>query len=149
MPQLVVESVLPCTPQELWEFHASAEALMALTPTNRRVEVLSEDLAVRDGALHILRVRQFGIPLVWHARISEVDPPRGFVDTAERSPFAYWRHHHEFLPHPEGALLRDTVMYQLPFGPLGMIADWLFVRRDLETMFAFRHKHTQELLTQK
>ncbi len=149
MPQLVFESVLPCSPQLLWEFHASADALKALTPTNRRVEVLSDDLAVRDGALHIIRVRQFGIPLVWHARISEVDPPHGFVDTAERSPFTFWRHHHEFLAHPDGAMLRDTVLYDLPLGPIGMIGDWLFVRRDLNAMFAYRHRRTRELLTQK
>ena len=147
MPRLLFETPLPCSPERLWEFHSSADALALLTPPSRKVEVLGGDLQVRQGALHVIRVRQFGVPIVWHARIVECEPPARFVDVAERSPFAFWRHEHAFLPHPGGSLLRDTVEYRLPFGPLGAIADRAFVRRDLERLFAFRHAATLEWAT--
>lgn len=134
------------TPQELWDFHSSAEALKILTPPDAQVQVMGADLAVKDGAIHILKVKKFGMPIVWKALISDVIPGRQFRDTAIKSPFPAWSHLHEFLPHSEGALLRDTVDYVPPMGPFGFIVDALFVKKDLEKMFAYRHATTLEAL---
>lgn len=144
--RLVFESVLPVTPQELWEFHSSVEALKILTPPDAQVQVIGDGLAVRDGAVHILKVKKFGLPIVWKALISDVVPGRQFRDTALKSPFPSWSHLHEFLPHSDGALLRDTVDYVPPMGPFGFIVDALFVKKDLEKMFAYRHEATSEAL---
>lgn len=143
MPRLVFESVIPCSVQELWDFHGDVSALGRLTPPGNQVTILSEDTAVRNGALHVLRVKKNGLPLVWKARISEVEPPHRFVDTAEQSPFKSWRHEHAFLEHAQGALLRDTVDYEMPFGPLGALVDRILIRKDLEAMFAHRHQVTK------
>lgn len=146
MPTLVFESVLPCSPTKLWEFHASAEALAKLTPPDRKIQLLSEDLEVRQGAVHTMRVRQYGIWMLWVAKITTVEPPNRFCDVAEKSPFKKWEHCHEFLPHENGALLRDFVTYELPFGVLGRLVDWLFVRRSIENLFHYRHAKTREIL---
>ena len=144
MPKLVFESVLRCTPEELWRFHQDVNALRLLTPPDSKVTIVGADTAVRNGALHELKVVKKGLPLLWRARISDVIEGRQFRDTAEKSPFASWTHLHEFLPDPDGAILRDTVEYSLPFGPLGAIVDKILVRRDIEQMFAFRHRVTRE-----
>jgi len=144
----IFETLLECPIDRVWEFHASVDALEQLTPPSRKVEVLSQNIDVADGALHVLRVRQFGIPLVWKARISEVEPPFGFTDTAEKSPFKSWQHRHDFIAQGETTLLRDTVNYEMPFGILGIIARKLFVDRDIETLFAFRHEATKRALKQ-
>jgi ligand-binding SRPBCC domain-containing protein len=140
--ELVFESVIPCSVEELWEFHGSLEALRVLTPPGRELQVVGEDIEVRNGATHKVRVKQFGLWIDWHAEISEVEPPHQFVDTAVKSPFKFWQHRHEFLPHADGALLRDTVRYELPFGVFGRIVDTLVVKRDIEKLFAFRHRTT-------
>jgi hypothetical protein len=142
----VYESLISCPVERLWEFHASVESLKLLTPPERRVEVVGNDLEVREGALHVLRVRQFGIPLVWKARISDVDPPHGFTDTAEKSPFKFWRHRHEFVPHGLAALLRDTVTYAAPLGVLGDLARAIFIDRDIDRLFKYRHEATKKAL---
>ena len=129
--------------ESVWQFHSSAEALKLLTPPGKQLRALSQDLEVKDGALHELETHQFGMRLVWAARISDVNPPFGFTDTAERSPFAYWQHRHEFKPQGEDTLLIDTLSYALPMGPLGSIADRLFVRRQIDELFAFRHAATK------
>lgn len=137
----VYESVLPATVDELWEFHQWPRALEFLTPPGRKLERASE-MPLHNGALHVLRFRLFGVlPMEWRARISEVNPPYGFVDTAEKSPFAYWRHHHEFAEHADGALLRDTIDY---FPPFGNLSNSLIVSKQLDDLFAFRHRRTRE-----
>jgi ligand-binding SRPBCC domain-containing protein len=45
-----------------------------------------------------------------------------------------------------GTLVRDTVDYSLPLGRLGMLAHGLFVRRDLDRIFAFRHQAVESML---
>lgn len=149
MHRLVFETVIRCSQQELWDFHASVSALTKLTPPGTHVIILSDDTAVTEGNLHVLRVKKMGIPIVWKARIHEVTPPSGFTDTAEKSPFARWTHRHAFLETPEGTLLRDTVEYQLPGGPLGVVVNALVVERDLKNMFRFRHQVTKAELERR
>jgi ligand-binding SRPBCC domain-containing protein len=142
----VFESVIPCSVVELWEFHSDPKVLDWLTPPSQRLTPVGE-MKLEDGALHVLSFKLFGvIPQEWRARISDVHAPYGFVDTAEKSPFVKWRHHHEFAEHPEGALLRDTLDY-LP--PLAWISHPLVVSRQIDELFAFRHRRTREAILAK
>ena len=64
---------------------------------------------------------------------------RRFVDAQLRGPYRLWHHTHEFEPDGAGGtLMRDTVRYALPYGPLGEIARRLFVARDLAAIFDLR-----------
>ena len=46
---------------------------------------------------------------------------------------------------PGGVEITDSVEYQLPFGVLGRLAHALFVRRQLETIFAYREAQVARL----
>ena len=73
------------------------------------------------------------MPVSWLTRIEEWEPGERFVDASCSGPYRLWHHTHEFEPDGAGGtLMRDTVRYALPFGPLGEIAHRLFVARDLE-----------------
>jgi ligand-binding SRPBCC domain-containing protein len=134
------ETLLPVPPEAVWAFHASPSAIDRLTPPGRRLEVVGP-MRMANGELHVLRFRIGPFRLEWHARISEVDPPFGFTDTAERSPFRRWVHCHRFEAEGEGCRLVDEIELELPFGLLGKLA-WPLVKRDLDQMFAYRHAQT-------
>jgi len=144
VPKLVFETVMPVSPEKLWEFHSSAQALGSLSPPGTKVEVTGTDVAVKDGALHLLRIRRGILPLRWEALISEVIPGSQFRDTALKSPFKSWTHLHEFLDHPEGSLLRDTVDFE---APLRLIESLLV--KDVQRLFAHRHRVTSDLLSSR
>lgn len=145
----VYETRVDASPEEVWKFHSSAKALEALTPPSRRTKLLSRSNAVEDNALHIMRVwLLFVIPVVWKARISQVTPPYGFTDQAEKSPFKFWRHRHDFIPDGDGTLIRDMIAYIVPFGKLGKVVNRIFIAKDLDRLFAFRHQATKEALAQ-
>ncbi|MFW5697445.1 MAG: SRPBCC family protein [Fimbriimonadaceae bacterium] len=147
MVKKVFESTVKVPVERLAEFHKSSEALKVLTPPDREVEILTENPEVTEGSIHTMRIRQFGVPMVWKSRITRVDEGRSFVDEAIKSPFAYWKHTHEFLPLEEGgSLLRDTVEYKAPFGPLGTLAHKMFIDKQIEDLFRFRHRVTKEEL---
>ena len=90
------------------------------------------------------------VRLPWDAEITEFAWNDHFCDVQHRGPFAYWKHCHRLERQQnderEGTLLRDQVEYDLPFGPIGDIANALFVRRQMAATFAYRQKRTAELL---
>lgn len=143
------ELKVEASPEEVWEFHSSARSLEALTPPGKRAKIISNEKDVKEDALHSVRMWLFGIvPVVWKARISQVTPPYGFTDQAEKSPFKFWRHRHDFIPEGEGTLIRDMVAYIVPFGKLGKAVNKFYVSKDLDRLFAYRHEATKKALAQ-
>ena len=142
MPMKRFESVVEGELQAVWNFHSSAEALKWLTPVDHKLQLISNDLAVREGAVHEFRVKVGPLWVTWKAKLSAVDPPHGFVDKALNSPFKSWIHKHEFISHPRGTMIRDTIEYIPPFGLFGALADRLVISKDIDRLFAFRHAAT-------
>jgi ligand-binding SRPBCC domain-containing protein len=90
----------------------------------------------------------FRVP--WDAEITDFEWDDHFCDVQHRGPFAYWKHCHRLESQIRGVLrgtlLQDHVEYELPLGPLGDLANTLFVKRQMESIFEYRQKLTAELL---
>ena len=119
----------------------------------------SDILRAGTGSRMTLTIRPIPfspIRLPWVAVIEdfrwpEADPrvPAGFCDVQLHGPFKHWRHCHSVTPTATGTKLVDHVTYQPPFGPLGSLANALFLRRQLAATFAYRQRRTLELLAQQ
>ena len=140
MPRLELRLELPgVTREALAGLHADPRALEWLSPPGKRVRVVERPARIVDGAVVVLEVAPFGVPIRWVSRIEEWRPPFGFVDVQVKGPFARWRHEHVF---EEGALV-DRVDYEVPLAWAGgRLVDLAFVRPDLRRMFRFRHEAT-------
>lgn len=136
----VFELRVPAPVGRVWEFYRSGSSLEKLSPPGSHVRMATPDAKVEEGALHEIRMRKFGLPIKWLARISQVTPPYGFTDQAEKSPFAFWRHRHDFIPDGEGTLIREILVYEMPFGKLGKAVHKLRVEKDIEALFAYRQE---------
>ena len=73
------------------------------------------------------RARHFGIEQELTSRITAFDRPRHFRDTMVRGAFARFDHDHFFTPTDGGTLVRDVFDYRAPLGPLGWVAEHLFL----------------------
>lgn len=86
----------------------------------------------------------------WVARVTEFEWNRYFADVQDQGPFKHWHHRHEFAGETRdgvpGTRIRDVVDYEVGFGIFGMIADSLFVRRQMEKTFASRQQTLPRLL---
>lgn len=124
---------------EVFDFFSAARNLERLTPPWLRFEVLTpEPIEMGVGTLIDYRLRVHGVPLRWTSRIEEWEPGRSFTDRQLRGPYGLWHHRHTFAAAGDDTLVRDSVHYGLPLGPLGELAHAVFVRRDLERIFAHR-----------
>ncbi len=134
--------------EELWDFIATPKNLNLLTPPDLEFEILSElPERMYDGLMILYRIR---IPLFgrwrWLTEIKHIRDGVSFVDEQRVGPYRLWYHQHEIRPLGEGRTrMFDRVDYALPFGPLGVVVQRLWVAGMLEGIFEFRRKKLLEL----
>lgn len=131
--------------ERVWAFYDTVESLFKVTPPEIYARLDGPALPMGTGVVYHLRFSRFGIPMRLDSKIVVYEPPHRFVDEQIKGPFHFWRHIHQFeaLPNSRTRLI-DHIQYTLPFGPFGRFADLLFFRREVNKMFAYRHKITRE-----
>jgi ligand-binding SRPBCC domain-containing protein len=147
MHTLDCELLVPTPIDETFRVFEDPYNLARITPPWMGFEILTPDLKMREGLEIDFHFRWLGLPLKWKTLITEYRPPFLFVDEALRSPYALWRHRHEFEESPRGTIVRDHVDYALPFGPLGRTVHAAVVARQVREIFAYRQKRIMELVS--
>lgn len=148
MNSIIKSTLIKCSIEQLFKFHLDSSNIARITPSNIKVELLNDDPVTYVGKVVKLKITKFFIPQYWHVKIEKLDEPYLLVDVAIRSPFAYWKHQHIFIPKEQGGCeLKDIIEYRLPFGFLGQLFNPL-IKKDIESMFEFRHQKTKEILEQ-
>jgi ligand-binding SRPBCC domain-containing protein len=125
---------------EAFAFYGDARNLERITPPLLGFEVTTpEPIEMGVGTLIEYRLRLHRVPVRWRTRIEAWEPPRRFVDVQIKGPYSLWEHTHTFEEDGPGAtMIGDRVLYSIPFGPLGELADRVLVRRDLRQIFDYR-----------
>ena len=143
--RFVKESLIRAAPGRVFAFHELPDVLARLTPPWESVRVVQHPANLEVGAIAIFETRLFGlVPVRWVASHSLYEPPRMFEDVQLSGPFKSWRHRHVVEPHENGALLRDEVEFEPPFGPLGRAAAPVLILPRLRKLFEYRHRVTRE-----
>lgn len=137
---------LPITLQEAWQFFSSPKNLAKITPSTMDFKILhisgGEKMHTGQTIRYKIKVLPF-YSAYWVTEIMDVHEPFSFVDDQRSGPFKLWRHQHTFKEVDGGVEMTDEISYAIPFGPLGFLAHWLFVRRQVNTIF----NHRFEVLT--
>jgi ligand-binding SRPBCC domain-containing protein len=134
--------------EDSFAFFADAYNLEALTPPWLRFRILTpRPIQMRKGTTieYVLTTRR--LPIRWRTEIIEWEPGRRFVDAQAKGPFRLWEHIHAFEERDGGTLIRDTVLYRMPYGALGTVAHRILVARDLERIFDYRRDAVDRLLS--
>jgi ligand-binding SRPBCC domain-containing protein len=145
--RLRYEQVLNASMPEAWTFFSKADNLEKITPSYMGFDITSPvtDKPIYAGEIITYIIHPvLGIPLRWMTEITHVKEGEYFVDEQRQGPYGLWHHQHHFEAVEGGVKMTDIVHYSLPLGILGRIAHALFIRRQLEGIFAYRRKKVQE-----
>jgi len=127
---------------EAWNFFSSPGNLSKITPEHMGFIITSEAAGkMYTGQIITYKVSPFpGFTTNWVTEITHVSEGRFFVDEQRFGPYSMWHHEHHFEVQGKGVLMTDRVSYKLPFGFLGRIAHFIFVKKQLQQIFEYREK---------
>ncbi len=133
---------LPIPLEQAWDFFSSPANLRVITPEYMGFHVTSDpefSNTMYAGQVITYTVKPLlGIPLFWMTEITHVQPGSFFVDEQRVGPYSLWHHQHHFRAIPGGVEMTDLLHYRLPLGPLGAMANALFVKAQLKEIFDYR-----------
>lgn len=146
--RMTFQITVPRPLDETWDFFSRPENLEKLTPKDVKFEFLTPlaGVTMYPGIAIQYRVTPFpGFTTDWLTEITQIKDKEYFVDDQRVGPFALWHHQHHFRAvGPEATEMTDVLHYQAPLGPLGTLADWLFVRRQVKEIFRHRAEAVRE-----
>jgi ligand-binding SRPBCC domain-containing protein len=79
------------------------------------------------------------------SRITAFERPSMFVDEMQRGAFKRWHHTHRFEQHRDGTRMIDDADYLSPLGPLGRLADMLFLEKYMTRLLIMRNAHIKKV----
>jgi ligand-binding SRPBCC domain-containing protein len=91
------------------------------------------------------RARHFGVRQHLTSRITAFDRPRHFRDSLVRGAFARFDHDHYFAPEDGGTRMRDVLDYRAPLGPIGWLAERVFLTAYMRRFLLARLRELKRL----
>src|ERR671910_3348344 len=110
----------------------------SLEQTGERVVSRTGNGLLGPGDLVTFEARHLGVRQRLTAQITRFERPHLFEDRMVRGAFQAFRHLHAFQPVEDGTLMTDVFAYRAPLGPLGRLAERLFLTRYLRRLLTAR-----------
>jgi ligand-binding SRPBCC domain-containing protein len=131
----------------VWEFFSSPSNLSKITPPEMGFTITSPvQSEMYPGMFITYKVSPaFGIKLNWVTEITQTKQHEFFIDEQRRGPYSIWHHEHHFKDVEGGVEMRDILYYQVPFGLIGKLVDFVFVKNKVKQIFTFREQRIKEL----
>ena len=132
---------IPASKKAVWDFIKSPHNLKEITPDYMGFEITSENdsTLMYPGLIITYNVSpMWGIKLTWVTEITQIVDQQYFCDEQRHGPYKMWHHEHHLEEIEGGVLMKDIVSYIPPMGILGTLANSLFIRRQLESIFDYR-----------
>jgi len=146
------EQFLPISLDEAWDFFSSPHNLKEITPAHLDFKITNDTGKGKmyEGMFITYIVKPvLGIPMRWCTEITHIEDKKHFIDEQRFGPYSCWHHEHHFEAVDGGVLMKDTVIYGIPFGFIGRIANSLFVRKEVANIFIYRKEVTDKLFPTK
>ncbi|MFK4850090.1 SRPBCC family protein [Microbacterium sp. ZW T6_19] len=141
MAEFVLETVIAAAPEAV--FAASLDPALHVRSMAQYGETMVEAPAggaFAEGSTVTWRAKHFGIPFRLRSVVFDIHPPHRFCDRQLSGPFGAFLHEHVFEEHPRGTLMRDTITFRSPAGPIGRLVDRLFMREYMRRLIAERNE---------
>ena len=91
------------------------------------------------------RGKHFGFYLTHKSRITAMNLYDYFVDEMEDGKFKSFRHEHLFTEKNGLTVMKDKIHYEVPYGALGELFDFLFLKNHLINFVLARNKVLKQL----
>jgi len=150
--QIRTEQFLNAKIEDVWAFVSSPRNLKKITPDYMNFTIKSKNVneQIYPGMIIFYKVSPIlKIPTGWVTEITHVKKNKLFVDEQRVGPYKIWHHEHLFKEEKNGVLMIDIISYKLPFGILGKLVNYLFIKRKISKIFNYRFNKMNEIFNKK
>lgn len=145
MAHLQVTQLIPAPRNEVYDYLTDVKNLGFLLDPIVQVEVLSGEIPLKRGNEVHMNMTRYGLTQSVRLRFEDVLKGSRLTYRQSEGLFSGWWHTMKFDDHGEkSTLVTDLVDYQTPFGILGLLADDLVLKRDMQHLLAERLKRAKE-----
>ena len=127
--------------EEVFSFFSKPENLSLITPKKLSFKILTPSpIKMKEGQLIDYTIKILGKKIRWRTIITDYNPPDYFIDQQLKGPYSMWHHTHRFKSVNDSVEMVDEINYVVPFGFLGQIINYVFIKPDLVRIFKYREK---------
>ena len=132
---------------DVFDFFSKPENLSVITPNKMDFKILTPSpIEMKEGTLIDYTVKIMSFPIRWRTLITKYDPPSMFIDQQLKGPYSMWHHTHLFEKiNDNETLIKDIILYAVPFSFIGSITHSLYIKRDLENIFDYRSQEIKRI----
>lgn len=147
MPTFTRRTRVDAPAQALFDWHDHRGAFNRLAPPWQSIRLERFD-GIRNGDRVVIKLGPKFAALTWVAEHRNLIEGRQFGDVQVKGPFATWEHTHGMVPEgDDSSILDDNITYRLPFAPLSQRLGGRLAEREIDRMFAYRHRVTRQDLS--
>ena len=142
------EQFLNASIEDVWDFASSPKNLKKITPDymNFVIKSKNREEKIYPGMIICYKVSPLlKIPTSWVTEITHVEKNKFFVDEQRVGPYKIWHHEHLFKQEEKGVLMIDIISYKLPFGILGRLVNFLFIKNKINNIFNYRYDRMNKI----
>ncbi len=139
MPILRLSTWIHAPQPRVFDLTRSIDAHIASTDGTKECAIAGVTSGlIGEGQAVTWRARHLGVMQHLTVRITKMQQPDFFEDEMVAGAFKRMHHRHEFVPKEGGTEMIDLFDFAAPFGPLGRLAEWLFLRSYMERLLCSR-----------
>ena len=141
------EQVVSQNISTVFDFFSKPENLSVITPPKMNFKIFTPSpIDMKEGTLIDYTINIMFMPIRWRTLITKYDPPNIFVDQQLSGPYSMWHHTHTFEQLDDNeTLIKDEVIYSIPFAFIGSIVRYLYIKGELEKIFTYRNNKIEEI----
>ena len=145
--EIKVKQNLTSNIENVFKFFSKPTNLAKITPKRLGFRIITPlPLEMKSGTIIDYYIKIFSFPIRWRTIITNYEYPSQFIDQQLKGPYSFWHHTHTFEETENGTLIKDQIRYVVPFGFLGRILNYLWIKRDLKNIFEYRKEKIKQLI---
>ena len=149
LPVIRLKTLVECSIEAAFDLSRSIDLhVESVASTSERAVAGRTSGLIELGETVTWEARHFGVRQRLTTKITMFDRPNHFRDTMVSGAFRRFDHDHYFRADEDATAMMDVFDYDAPLGPLGRLADWLFLQRYMRRLLERRNQYIQRIARQ-
>lgn len=140
MPTIYLKTFILAKPDVVFDLSRSIDLHQVSTKHTQETVIAGRMSGLIElGESVTWRAKHFGFFQELTSKITAFEKPATFTDEMVSGAFESFRHIHQFESTADGTTMTDVFSYKSPFGILGKLADFLFLKRYMANLLIQRN----------